>query len=148
MNETSPTLSYEERQKLLAEDIQVIRKQLIEVFKSAGVSTISVEYSGYGDSGQIDEIFYIGPDNTNPKFNDQADISVPTFDLWGNRSITVNTIKAALEDIFYNYLEDCVSGFENNEGGNGEFTWIIADDVIELEHRQAITEYEYSNYTL
>jgi hypothetical protein len=58
------------------------------------------------------------------------------------------SVKEAIESLCWDKLEDLHSGWENNDGGNGEFELNVAERTITLTHHQAYTEYETSENEL
>lgn len=80
-------------------------------------TTVSIEYSGYGDSGQIDQ------------YADGDEVG----DAEG---------AAELSEFLWQLMWDRHSGFENNEGGNGTVTWDFVSDTITVEHNDAVITYE------
>lgn len=50
---------------LLAPEIDMHNKRaLFDALRDAGIACITVEFDGYGDSGQIGRIAFLGPDNS------------------------------------------------------------------------------------
>lgn len=90
-----------------------LRKQLQEL----AVETVTAEYNGQGDDGQIDSLGF-GP------------VEVP------------DGVARAVEDVFYQVLEDLYSGWENNEGACGEFRWSVEEDRIRLKHSTRFDAYD------
>jgi hypothetical protein len=90
---------------------------------STGAKKVTVAYSGYGDSGQIDEVFAY----------DAADVVV---DIPENLSDDLENVAWALVSYFQH------DGFENNEGGNGEIEWDLVQDHVTYTHNDAYVEYQ------
>lgn len=107
-----------------------MKDKLHAALKALGVETLSCQYSGYGDSGSMDD-----PDTIPPR-----DLNVP-FD--SGRSLS-----AALQDYFYEILGAKHGGFENNDGGQGEFYWIIAANILRLEHGDNYVQTEEYSYEI
>ena len=93
------------------------RASLLKQLKNLGIEKVIAQYNGEGDSGQIDEI-------------DFGQISVPP------------DIVNAIEGLFYDYLEQLYSGWENNEGAYGQFSWELRPDKIHLEHNTRVVSEE------
>jgi hypothetical protein len=85
--------------------------------KQFGVKTVTAEYDGYGDSGQVGE-----PDYGSAK--------VP------------EGLKAAVRDLFYDILEEYYAGWEINEGSFGHFEWDLKQDSIHLVHNARLESFD------
>jgi hypothetical protein len=80
-------------------------------FKEYSVTEIVCTYTGGGDSGYIEDNGYSGDIN---------EIRIP----------------ASFEDFMYDMLNSNFGGWENNEGGQGQFVILIEEQTIESrEHR-------------
>jgi hypothetical protein len=93
------------------------RVELLKKLRTLGVGTVTADYDGASDRGQIDD----------PQF--------------GSHRVPPETHKAVL-DLFYDLLEEEHLGWEINEGSYGRFEWDIKADVIRLGHTQRSEEYE------
>jgi hypothetical protein len=93
----------------------VPRAELIEQLRELGVHTVTADYDGYGDGGQIED----------PQFGG-IDVPTPTM--------------RAVEDLFYALLEQLYSGWEIDDGSFGQFRWDVAADKIGLVHNARIQE--------
>jgi hypothetical protein len=82
---------------------------LAEQLQRVGVETVTADYDGEGDSGQIEE----------PQF---GSTQIP-------RDVAI-----AVQDLFYDILEEYYGGWENNEGSFGQFSWDVRADRISLVH--------------
>lgn len=100
-------------------EITVSRAEILSELRKSGIEQIDADYSGYNDSGDIDAISASGGD-LNSK------------------------VKQAVSDIFWHYLIFVHSGFEINEGSQGQITWLIADDSIAIHHEQNYLSVEYT----
>ena len=99
------------------------RASLRSQLRKLGVKTVTAEYDGEGDSGQVED----------PDFG----------------SVVVSgDLKNAALDLFYEVLEAYYAGWEINEGSFGEFVWNVMDDTIQLVHNTRLTEFETEKQTL
>lgn len=81
----------------------LVNKLLIEKLKDKGVNNITIEYSGSGDSGDIELISFYDSEG--------KAVDIPTDDDY-----------ATIENFaYYNYLNS-VEDWWNNDGGWGEMT--------------------------
>jgi hypothetical protein len=99
------------------------RSELAEQLRKLGVETVTAEYDGSGDSGQIEE----------PEF--------------GSSKVARDTA-IAVQDLFYDVLEEHYGGWEINEGSFGQFTWDVRSDRINLVHNIRIEETETEEQVL
>lgn len=91
-----------------------------------GIEKIIVNYSGSGDSGQIDEILF--------------------EDIEGNDNTEVNDdIREQIESLSYRLL-DGVEDWYNNEGGFGTIVITVPDANYNIENNINITEVETYNH--
>ena len=91
------------------------RADLAEHLQKLGVQTVTAEYDGSCDSGQIDHVDFGGA-------------RVPA------------TVRSAVETIFYDVLERLYGGWELDDGSFGEFRWDLSADKIYLVHNARIEE--------
>jgi len=73
---------------------------------------VFISYSGYGDSGAVDEC--------TPLENEE--------------------LQGALEDFLWDILWTHHAGFENNEGAQGDVTWNLTDDQITINHGENVIQ--------
>ena len=93
------------------------RATLCAQLRKLRVQTVTAEYVGEGDEGQIG----------NPNFG-----SVEVSD----------DLKEAVLDLFYGLLGDYYAGWEINEGSFGEFVWNVIGDTIQLVHNERFESVE------
>ena len=96
------------------------RAELLQQLRQLGVETVTAEYSGFGDSGQIDD----------PEFES---IEAPP------------AVAKAVQDLFYDFLEELYAGWEINEGSFGNFIWNVSVDRINLAHTTMTESTEEQN---
>ena len=58
-----------------------------------------------------------------------------------------STLEEAIENLCYDYLEETHGGWENNDGGFGEFRIDVAKRTVELEFNGRFTDTCTSNHT-
>ena len=104
----------QERKARLATERKVLR----ETLTSLGVMRIEARYDGYGDSGNVEEI-----------------VLTP-------EAVTLEDgLHTKLADFLWSVAYDLHPGFENTDGGDGEITWDLTENKIDLEHRERFTDY-------
>ena len=97
------------------------RTELIAQLRDLGITEVTAEYEGYGDSGNVEDVAL-----------QPAGIELP------------KDISARLEDFAWSFAYHQHPGFENNEGGYGTLTWDIALDSIILDHADRYVECSHS----
>ena len=110
-----------EAQQRAAEQRVVTRVALLSELRAVGVTKIEVQYEGYGDSGNIEDVV-VTPDT----------ISLS------------EELRRRVEDFGWDFAYALSPGFENNEGGYGTLTWDIAADSITLDHADRYVECSHS----
>jgi Family of unknown function (DUF6878) len=93
------------------------RTGLLKQLRKLGVETVTAEYDGCGDSGQVDD----------PHFDSEK--------VSGDLAMSV-------QELFYDVLEEYYGGWEINEGSYGLFTWDVRADKINLLHTMRLDETE------
>lgn len=112
--------------------------------KDRGVKSFCVEYSGSGDSGQIDEIGIV------PEKLQKKTILSKNYRYWDEKKMQFVKedkkipLSAYVEDYCYDLLEHNNSGWEINDGQSGEISWNSEDNNIEHKYTQYYTE--HNNY--
>lgn len=93
----------------------------------AGVAHVVAEYDGCGDSGQIDTIEFLDAAR-------QPCAALP------------DGVEREVEDFLYDLLEARHGGWENNDGACGTFTWDLAQDALDHEHKARFTDFDTSSF--
>jgi len=87
------------------------RETLLAVLRSIGAKRVTIFYDGYGDEGNVNDVT-LEPEGATLKEEDAQ----------------------ALDSFAWDRAYALHPGFENNEGGNGELVWDIANDQMSLTH--------------
>jgi hypothetical protein len=114
------------------EKLENARRGLPEVarqLKQAGVEIVHIEYDGVGDSGQIENVRYVGAQGKPVNPADQVAIG-----------------EDQLMDLFYDLLEARHPGWENNDGAFGEVEWDLTADTLHHSHNDRFTDYETTEH--
>jgi Family of unknown function (DUF6878) len=122
-----------------AEETRTHNKKLIfAALAEAGVTKVSIEFDGAGDSGQIEEILaWNAAGDTIPLPSDRKlQLTSPAP---GNPPVET-TLQEAVETLAYDYLEDTHPGWEINDGAFGTFVFDVPARSITLEHNERYTE--------
>ena len=97
------------------------RSELLPLLRSLGITEVTAEYEGYGDSGNIEDV------TVQP-----AGIALP------------DELRTKLGDFAWSVAYHQHPGFENNEGGYGTLTWDLRNDSITLDHADRYVECSHS----
>ena len=104
-------------QRRAAEQRVETRAALLTELRALGATCIKVQYEGYGDSGNVEEI-----------------VVTP-----GTIALT-DELRRRVEDFGWDFAYALSPGFENNEGGYGELTWALEADKIDVSHSNRYIE--------
>jgi hypothetical protein len=143
MNDFETT--YARHKELRAKANELNKAVLFDALAPTGITSIHVEFDGEGDSGQINGVSACAGDQ-------QAQLPATQLTLhqllWGQTQLTPSefTLEAAIEALCYDYLEQEHGGWENNDGGHGEFIIDVAKREIDLEFYARYTDcHKYSH---
>ena len=96
--------------------------ELLALLRSRGIAVVRAHYDGCGDSGQLERCTCFAADN-----------------LPADHPLTEEGLQR-IDDHFYDLLECRHGGWENNDGGYGDFTWTVASDEFTHDHNDYYTE--------
>jgi hypothetical protein len=140
-------LAQEQERAKLRESLRPENKAaLFEALAPVGITTVLVEFNGYGDSGQIEDITaHAGPDVAVKLPECNVDIAqVETASLEIVRQTM--SVKAAIELLTYDFLEETYRGWEDNLGAYGDFLFDVAERTITLDYHERIETSEYTQH--
>ncbi len=120
---------------------------LFDALTRVGITTITVEFDGYGDSGQIESIEVKAGDAAAVLPADQIVIARAS---WGTTDIDrlTESVCEAVETLVYDLLTETHAGWENNDGAYGTFHFDTANRTITLEYNERHMESDYSQHQL
>ena len=104
-------------QRRAAEQRVETRASLLCQLRALGVRSIEVQYEGYGDSGNVEDVV-VAPDTVT----------------------LTDELRRRVEDFGWDFAYALSPGFENNEGGYGELTWSLEADKIDVSHSNRYIE--------
>lgn len=109
------------------------RPMLLNLLRVMNVTQVEANYSGYGDSGNVDYLATTPPIDMN--------FTIHTLPHPWKEGETMNqTLDFALRELFWRLAYDNNPGFENNDGGQGEVVWDVVNDKITLDHSYNVVE--------
>lgn len=106
-----------EAQQRATEQRVETRAALLTELRAIGATKIEVQYEGYGDSGNVEDVV-VTPD---------------TIAL-------AEELRRRVEDFGWDFAYALSPGFENNEGGYGELIWSLETDKIDVSHSNRYIE--------
>lgn len=121
------------------------KTKLLSFLSAAGITRVMVNFDGCGDSGQIEDVAAFKGDH-------QVDLPPETVELLvldygATEPVThVLPVGEAVEKLAYDLLHQKHSGWENNDGAFGEFTFDIAAGTITLDYNERFTSSENYMY--
>ncbi len=122
---------YSQHQAARAKANGMNKTVLFDALAAAGITSVHVEFDGCGDSGQINDV--------TAKAGDQPTefpcVAIVLHDTqWGKQELATKklSLREAVEDLCYGCLEQTHPGWENNDGGRGEFEFDVAKRSITL----------------
>lgn len=111
---------------------------LFDVLSDYGVTSVSVDYSGSGDSGGIDGVVFMKED----KIFDAMDL----YKDAGHTDDSPQDLENAVSDLAMGLVEHQHGGWENNNGGGGEVIFDVQNERVEVNHydwyMEAATSYD------
>ncbi len=143
------------------------RAVILAALAAAGVAQVVANYSGSGDSGAFDAFAFR---KEAEEVEEGCADDVARADLGEAEAVDVSAIKVtveyvgfnakplrspeevmlqeAVERLFDDHLEALHGGWENNDGGEGQFVWTIATDHLALVHRDFYIQSDRSDHEL
>jgi hypothetical protein len=154
MTETSPiaptaaatlpdwNIQCSEHDRLNAELRSVNKAAVFDALAAAGLTLVVVTFDGSSDSGQIE--------NIEAKIDDEIAI-LPSGPIeiaaaaWGQAEPkgVLMSVRDAIEQLVFDFLQDSHSGWEDNDGAYGDFTFDVAERTITLDYNERYMHSEY-----
>ena len=137
---------YEKNREAEAEANAINKAVLFDALFAAGITRVTVNFNGEGDSGQIEEITAYAHGNPHPL----PDVQLSTRHVqWGTgkQDSHETAIRDAVEQLCYDYLEQEHGGWENNDGAFGEFTFNVTGRTITLEFNGRYCDFTTSSHS-
>jgi hypothetical protein len=130
------------RAELAAQILPRNKEALFEALARVGIATVTVTFDGCGDSGQIEEITARAADDCEMELPDEK-IEITLIRWHADESPPVATsLRDAIEQLCYEFLSLEHGGWENNDGAYGEFSFVVSDRTIALEHNERFASSE------
>ena len=130
---------YQAHHELEAETLPRNKAVLFDALAAAGIATVTVEFEGSGDSGQMEKPCARAADETVIDLPSQA-VEIERVD-WNLGPLKEQlALPDAVEIMAWGLLGEAHGGWENDDGGYGEFTFDVAELSIKLEYHERYTE--------
>jgi len=143
---SDPWQQQEREYERIASELLIANKTaLFDALAAAGITTVLVNFDGYGDSGQVERIEASAGDE---------DCALPPVDIdvasaqWGIAAILrqPKPVCEAIETLVYDVLNQTQRGWENGDGDGGEFTFDVAERTITLDYNERYMESHNSTH--
>jgi hypothetical protein len=131
--------------KISKASVYANRESILQALRDNSFTSVRVYYSGCGDSGGIEDVDIQGMDS---KSNEPTVKFIQGRTSWDadrmcwNESIAEITLplSEAIKEHCYDLLSRDHGGWENNDGGSGEFIFDPKDGKINWVHNEYYTE--------
>ncbi len=120
---------------------------VFDALAAGGVTRVTAEFDGEGDSGQLGNIDAYAGDRP-------AKLPATSVTLrqaqWNNDGVSTDTmtLEEAIQTLCYDYLEQKHGGWENNDGAYGTFEFDIGNRTVSFEFNERFIDATTYNHTL
>jgi hypothetical protein len=138
---------YQDHARRAAEAWPANKAVLFDALARAGITSVIVNFDGYGDSGQIEQVEVRAGDATAELPAHQIEFVDPVLGDPQKVERSTHTLSDAIETLVYAFLGQSHSGWEDNDGAYGDFTFDVGNRTITLDYNERYTESDYSCHT-
>jgi hypothetical protein len=118
---------------------------IFDALAEARIHTLTVEFDGYGDSGQIESIEAFDSASQPVELPDKRQLQLMSPKYEGLRLDPQDAgLHQAIEMLIYEYLEAAFMGWEDGEGSYGTFVFSVPERAVTLEHHQRFVDVDTS----
>jgi len=117
-------------------DIAYAKRALLKALRTRGITSVSIEYDGEGDSGQIDGILAWDAKDKPVDINQPVRLALYP----GKPASDYGSLREALDDFAWLLLGHFHDGFVDNEGGFGTIRIDVAERSVILDHDARVIE--------
>ncbi|MGC2201845.1 MAG: DUF6878 family protein, partial [Stellaceae bacterium] len=110
---------YQDHARRAAEAWPANKAVLFDALARAGITSVIVNFDGYGDSGQIEQVEVRAGDATAELSAHQIEFVDPVLGDPQKVERSTHTLSDAIETLVYAFLEQSHSGWEDNDGAYG-----------------------------
>lgn len=138
--------SYKRHRQAVTEANALNKTAVFAALVQAGITLLTIDFDGEGDSGQLNEIVALSGDT--PVTLPATPLTLHEV-LWNSDQLNQldTTLPEAIETLCYGYLEQEHDGWENNDGAYGAFRFDVAACMIELEFNGRFTDVITSSHS-
>jgi hypothetical protein len=127
-------------------DIRPINKtMLFDALAAAGLTQIIVTFDGSSDSGQIENIEAKIGDEISALPPGEIEIAAAAWGQAEPERVRMS-IRDAIEQLAFDFLQDSHGGWEDNDGAYGDFIFDVAERTITLDYNERHMESDYSQH--
>jgi hypothetical protein len=129
------------------ERMATLKSAVFDALAAAALTIVTVTFNGYGDSGQIETIEAKIGEESAALPSAAAHIHIPAEGPVDSGFEHADlSIRDAIEELAFDFLSATHSGWENNEGADGDFTFDVAERTITLDYNEHYIETEHSRH--
>lgn len=143
---TEMMVQYQAHAKALAEATKTNKATIFAALAAASVTLVTVTFDGGGDSGQIQEVIAQAGDTIAQIPDTQIEMRRASWSTGKLDSARI-ALRKAVEELCFDYLSQEHGGWENNAGGQGDFTFHVEDQRIELNFNLFFTDSTHHSHT-
>ena len=134
-----------EHERRDAELRPVNKTAVFDALAAAGITIVVVAFDGYGDSGQIENVEAKTGEALVALPSGEVEIASAVWDQ-AEPDRTAMTVHDAIERLVFEFLGMTHDGWENSDGGYGDFTFDVAERTITLDYNERYMQSEYSQH--
>ena len=136
------------RDRLAVQAASTTKDAVFDALARTRVASVTVTFDGSCDDGQIESV--VAHDAQANAIALPADLAAVTAPLWDGSGIETSTmpLAEAIEALAYAFLERAHSGWENDDGAYGEFTFDVASRTASLEYNERYTATETTTHEM
>jgi hypothetical protein len=118
---------------------------VFDALAAAGLTLVVVTFDGSSDSGQIENIEAKAGDEIAALPPGPVEIAAAA---WGKAEPerTMMSVRDAIEQLAFDFLQDSHGNWEDNDGAYGDFTFDIAERTITLDYNERYMQSDYSQH--
>lgn len=138
---------YQDHARRVVEARPANKAALFGALARAGITSVVINFDGYGDSGQIERTDVRTGEAEAKLPEDQIEFVEPVFGDPDEVQRSTHTVTEAIENLVYAFLEETHDGWEDNDGAYGDVTFDVEKRTITLDYNGRYTESFYSCHT-
>jgi hypothetical protein len=140
-------LSYQDYELARQKEFLATKSALMPVLRDNGIKYVAIDYTGYGDSGQIDTIAVYGKEATSlpdTAYDDTGRMDMPDVVVTLPEE-TGKKLADVLDQFGWDAAYVSFPGFETNEGGQGTVLIDVEADKVIVNHGFNIIQVEHDS---